>query len=53
MYINAVSGYFAPSSRSNEKTNWDKMSLKEFKINYRKCNKHKANKKGRYGYGIF
>ena len=30
MYINAVSGYFAPSSRSNEKTNWDKMSLKEF-----------------------
>lgn len=30
MYINAVSGYFAPSSRSNEKTNWDKMNLKDF-----------------------
>ena len=30
MYINAVSGYFAPSSRSNEKTNWDKISLKDF-----------------------
>lgn len=32
MYINAVSGYFAPSSRSNETINWNDISLQEFFI---------------------
>ena len=30
MYINAVEGYFAPNSRSNEKMSWDNMSLKDY-----------------------
>lgn len=29
-YINAVDGYFAPSSRSNEKTSWDQLTIQEY-----------------------
>ena len=29
-YINAVEKYFAPSSRSNDKTDWTKMSIKDY-----------------------
>jgi hypothetical protein len=29
-YINAVNGYFAPSSRSNDKTNWNEMSIRDY-----------------------
>lgn len=28
--INAVEGYLSPSSRSNEKMNWDEITIKEF-----------------------
>lgn len=30
MYINAVDGYYAPSSRSNEKIDWDETNIKDF-----------------------
>jgi hypothetical protein len=30
MYINAVDGYFAPSSRSDKKTNWDSISIEKY-----------------------
>lgn len=29
-YINAVDGYFAPSSRSNDKTDWNKKDISEY-----------------------
>lgn len=29
-YINAVDNYFAPSSRSNKKTNWNEVSIEEY-----------------------
>lgn len=29
-YINAVDGYYAPSSRSNDKTNWNNLTIKEY-----------------------
>jgi hypothetical protein len=29
-YINAVDNYFAPSSRSNEKTNWNEVSIEDY-----------------------
>lgn len=29
-YINAVDGYFAPSSRSNKKTDWNQFTVKEY-----------------------
>lgn len=29
-YINAVDKYFAPSSRSNEKTNWNEVSIEQY-----------------------
>lgn len=29
-YINAVEGYYAPSSRSDKKTSWDSVSIKEY-----------------------
>jgi hypothetical protein len=29
-YINAVEEYFAPSSRSNNKTNWDSLFIKDY-----------------------
>jgi hypothetical protein len=29
-YINAVDGYFAPSSRNPDKTNWNEMTIKEY-----------------------
>lgn len=29
-YINAVEKYFAPSSRSNHKTNWNELTIKEY-----------------------
>ena len=30
MYINAVDKYFSPNSRSNNKTNWNNISIKEY-----------------------
>lgn len=30
MYINAVEGYYSPSSRSNHRMYWNKVSIKEF-----------------------
>lgn len=33
MYINAVEGYYSPSSRSNIKTSWNNINLKDFFIN--------------------
>lgn len=30
MYINAVEGYYSPSSRSNHRMYWNKISIKEF-----------------------
>lgn len=30
LYVNAVDGYFAPSSRSNEKTNWNETTIQEY-----------------------
>ena len=30
MYINAVEGYFAPSSRNDNKTNWNSISLEKY-----------------------
>jgi hypothetical protein len=33
MYINAVEGYYSPSSRSNIKTSWGNIDLKDFFIN--------------------
>lgn len=35
-YINAVNGYFAPSSRSNEKTDWNQLNIKEYFKTYGK-----------------
>jgi len=35
-YINAVDGYFAPSSRSNEKTDWNKKNIFEYFKNLEK-----------------
>ena len=29
-YINAVDGYFSPSSRSNDKTSWENQTIKEY-----------------------
>lgn len=30
LYINAVDGYYAPSSRSSENTKWDTISLTDY-----------------------
>lgn len=30
MYVNAVDGYFAPSSRSNEKTDWNETNIQNY-----------------------
>jgi hypothetical protein len=40
MYISAVDGYFSPSSRNSEKTDWNSITVKDFFKSLEKQNKY-------------